>query len=213
MRFLRQFSARSAVAAALASAACSPGSVYPLQSPDAGVEVTNTSGFGGLGGTTASEAGRSSLPSDPPFGGSGGNGAVFSPCPADPSETPLVDALNEAITRGDFCVHRRLMIREDLRCDAYNLAAPIAVAEANVGDGGTLPSWVAMAVGWHALPGGSGRAWWATAQAADVNAARDAMLSEDFQEICDSAQRVPYKWVAVSHIFDTWVVELKADMP
>ena len=213
MRFLRQLNACSAIAAALASAACTDGNVMALRPLDAGVEITGASGFGGLGAAD-STAGHRSPPLDPPFAGSGGSGGdAFTPCPGDgSSETPLVDALNNAIDRGDFCIRHRLMLRDDLRCDAYNLAAGIAFAPAP-DDGGMQPAWVSMAVGWHVLPGGTGRAWWASRDAATVDDARTAMLSEDSQEICDSAQRVPYKWVAVAHIFDTWVVELKADMP
>ena len=125
----------------------------------------------------------------------------------------MLRALNDAIADGRFCLRRPLMTREELRCDAYRLATPLALAESDAASGGGLPSWVAMTVGWHAVPDGSGRAWWATLEAATVDEAANAMLSADSQEICESAMHVPYKWVAVAHVFDSWVVELKADMP
>lgn len=198
MRFLRPLSARHLLVVALLSAACSPGNVSPLKLPDAGTD------FFGSGGSGTSASGHGD-PSDS-LAGSGGGG-MFSPCAADPaSEDPLVNALNRAIVDGRFCLRRQLMVREDLRCDAYRLA--FSLSDPN-------SPWVAPALGWHVLPDGSGRAWWASREAVSVDEARTAMLSEDSQEICDNAGRMqmPYKWVAVAHAFDAWVVELKADMP
>jgi hypothetical protein len=201
MRHLRPLSARLLFAAALASTACTDGKLEALRSADAGVDTAAHFGASGAGGNASGRGDPAS-----PFAGAGGGG-MFMPCASDPaSEDPLVNALNHAISDGRFCLRRPLMVREDLRCDAYRLATALSL------DAPDSP-WVEPALGWHAIPDGSGRAWWASREAANVDEARDAMLSEDSTEICENAGHTPYRWVAVAHVFDSWVIELRPDMP